>query len=225
MDIQPINRQALSQMVANQIQTQITEGSIVPGERLPSESALCESFQVSRPVLREALAMLVSKGILERRNNGIFAKHIDLENMLETVSLMVATNGIPFEHIWEARFVLECENAGLAAERASKEDIEEMRNCVLSMERAGSTEEEIRYYATEFHHSIAKATHNSILESFYRIVQEVLRQDPRATNILRESASFHRVIFEYIQAGDAESARKEMEKHLHAVRSTHFSDL
>lgn len=224
MDIQPVNKAALPQMVTEQLKDQIIRGVTKPGDKLPSESSLCDSFQVSRPVLREAIAALISKGVLERRNNGIYVKKLDAGNLFDSVNLMVSTNNIPTEHILEARLALEVENAGLAALRATDADLRQMKECIDLMTAPDTTEAGIRFHATEFHDLIAKATHNILLESFYKIILEVLRQDPRAIYVLRESASQHAEIYECIRCRDVDGVRKKMCEHINSVCGTLFSN-
>jgi len=219
MYIHPVNKTALTELIADQLQSQIIDGTTKPGDKLPSESVLCQKFQVSRSVLRESLAALISKGVLERRNNGIFVKEVSFDNLFDTVNLMVSTNNIPSVHILEARMALEIETASLAAVRATEEDLIEMESCISSMENPLASEAEVRYYATEFHSAIAKASHNTLLESFYKIIIEILRKDDRALGVLKESASQHIKIYECIRRRDEEGVRREMHSHLNAVNN------
>lgn len=216
MQIQPVNKVAIPQLISEQIEDFVISGKLIPGEKLPSEAVLCKQFSASRTAVREAIAGLVSKGLLERRNNGVFVKHIDIDNMLDIISLMISTNNITMEQLLEARITIEVENARLAAIRATDEDLEKIYVCISH--NNSSEDATVRALAAEFHRTVAKSTHNPILECFYQVIYEAILKDPRPTMVLRESAGQHRAIYEKIRDHDAEGARKEMQKHLDNVK-------
>src|SRR6478735_7181899 len=60
----PGKRKSLHARIVQELGMQIVSGAFVPGQRLPAEPTLCESYGVSRPVLREATRVLVAKGLV-----------------------------------------------------------------------------------------------------------------------------------------------------------------
>ncbi|MYW00831.1 GntR family transcriptional regulator [Streptomyces sp. SID3343] len=70
-----IRPDALYQQLASAIRSDIRSGEYSPGSLLPSESALCERYGVSRPTVRQALAALRSEGlVIVQRGKGSFVR-------------------------------------------------------------------------------------------------------------------------------------------------------
>src|SRR5512143_3428897 len=83
-------KEKLVDRVVVEIQRQILEGGLPPGTMLPSERELCEQLGVSRTVLREAVRMLVTKGLLEARPGvGTIVKQMGSEQISETIGFML----------------------------------------------------------------------------------------------------------------------------------------
>lgn len=220
MQVKPVKKVVITTMIAQQIQDMVQSGKLQPGDKLPSEREMCESFDASRTAVREAISGLISKGILERRNKGIYVCKVGREVMMESIELLIATRGISIKDILEARAILEIENAGLAALRATEEDIKELEKCVIKIEDASNHPKEIRKSAAKFHELIAKSTHNPLLLDFFMVMFETFNNDPRSVNTIFKSASSHRHILEAIRSRDEDRARKEMRKHLDIVKES-----
>lgn len=65
-----IRQPKLSDVIEQQLEFLILEGTLRPGEKLPPERELAKQFDVSRPSLREAIQRLEAKGLLLRRQGG-----------------------------------------------------------------------------------------------------------------------------------------------------------
>ncbi len=88
------------QDVVDQIQTAILDGKIEVGAKLPPERELCESFQVSRGSLREALRILEQKSLIEMRlggNGGAYVKDANSELMAENLAMLIRSHSISLE--------------------------------------------------------------------------------------------------------------------------------
>lgn len=162
----PAARVPLSQIVFDLTMTEIREGRLRPGDRLPTELELGQMFKVSRSSVREALRGLVTLGIIETRpgRGAVVAakaqvpttslpRHADLDN-LDRQALL---------DLLEVREALETKAAMLAVERATEEDIATLRRlhkAVVSDVEAGRS-----YFKTNaaFHRAIAEAAHNPLL--------------------------------------------------------------
>jgi len=220
MQVTPVKKVVITTMIAQQIQDMVQSGKLQPGDKLPSEREMCNSFDASRTAVREAVSGLISKGILERRNKGIYVCRVGREIMMESMELLIATRGISIKDILEARAIIEIENAGLAAIRATEEDINELEKCVIEIEDISNHPKEIRKSAAKFHELIAKSTHNPLLLDFFMVMFETFNNDPRSVNTIFKSASSHRHILEAIRERDEDMARKEMRKHLEIVKES-----
>lgn len=117
------------QDVVEQIQEAILSGKLSPGERLPAERDLKDTFNTSRGTLREALRVLEQKGLIEIKlgvAGGAIVKPIDTEPMAESLALLIRSGRISLEHLAEFRIKIEGSLVALATERATPEDIREM---------------------------------------------------------------------------------------------------
>jgi GntR family transcriptional repressor for pyruvate dehydrogenase complex len=160
----------LSEIVANRMHELILNGEWSSGYRLPPERELCQSFGVSRAALREAIMTLLARGILrDMPGKGTFVWQNMTEPLRDLFGLFVARNNDNGRKLFEVRNLLEVEIAGLAAERATEEDIANLEKINRSMERlhrngAKSDEESrvMRYNDLdfEFHLTLARSTKN-----------------------------------------------------------------
>lgn len=221
MNVTQVSRQAIPMLIAEQIQKLVVSGELGTGDKLPSERELCENFGASRTAVREAVSGLISKGILERRNNGIFVKEVDRQTIVEPMTILIARKNISINDILEVRGILDIESARLAAQRATEEDVEDLRRCVEEAEKPSSSEKSRRYHVADFHRLIAKATHNPLLDNLYAIIFEILKNDSRSIEELSESSKMHKDVFEKIRSRDAAGAEREMRDHISYVKDTY----
>src|SRR6266498_4983411 len=135
--IQPLQRLSLFEALADQIEEWILSGQLEPGAKFPSEDSLRRQFAVSRPVVREALARLRERGLIETvSGSGTFVKHPDADHLSEAVlrHLRVAAGGTHSTgHVHEARLGVEAATARLAAERTTEHDIEHISTRLAAM--------------------------------------------------------------------------------------------
>jgi DNA-binding FadR family transcriptional regulator len=205
--------------VAGRIGLLIAQGSIQPGSVLPNEAALGTEFGVSRTALREAIKVLASKGLVEvRRKTGTRVRPAAEWNMLdpEVLSWLFSGSGVPvgLSDLMEVRRVVEPAAARMAALRASKEDLSEIREACLAMERAtgdlpSSVESDLR-----FHLAVLEATHNVFMRPFGALIQAALRASFRLTNsnrvLYRKSLKLHRAVVDAIEAGNGDESEAAM---------------
>ncbi|MCZ2499229.1 FCD domain-containing protein [Xylophilus sp. Kf1] len=195
-----------------------------PGDKLPTESAIMQSYGVSRTVVREALSKLQAAGLVETRHGigtfvlatragGIF--RLDPADM---------TNSIDAIAVLELRISLETESAGLAAHRRTEADLAAMRDALAGFTAAFAAGTDTVAPDFRFHLAIARATGNryfaDILDHLGATI--IPRTRITATRIPREDQSHylqrvnreHDEILEAIARSDAESARAAMRVHL-----------
>lgn len=201
----------------------IASGRLLPNERLPSERELAERFGVSRTVIREAVRSLAAKGLLEvKSGSGMIISVPHPSSVAESMSfiLRMSTEKTPrlYDHIFEVRHVLEVEIAGLAAERATAEDIQELE-ALMRFQTDNLNDIEIAAETdVEFHAALAKATHNILfsilLDSVAEIMLEVRRMGLALPDVHEKVLEQHNQIFEQIKAGNIEGTRQAMINHL-----------
>ena len=211
----------LSDKVADMMLETILSGRFQVGDRLPSERALGEQFGVSRTVVREAVRALVAKGVIEvRSGSGLRVIAVNADAVSESMNLYLRGGGLDFGKVHEVRALLEVHLAGLAAERATEEDIGRLRAAHDGMRARAQDVEKAAGDDLEFHRLIARATHN---ELFLLLLDSIgsSQFDIRHANLASGSTpmtlSQHEAILDKIAAHDPEGARQAMRAHLDGV--------
>jgi DNA-binding FadR family transcriptional regulator len=212
--------------VVDEVQRVIVNGHLEPGMRLSPERELAEELGVSRTVIREAVRILVAKGLLETRPGvGTVVRMVTRDQIVEPLSLLMQTQagGISVDHLHQVRNILEVEIAGLAALQATEEDIVELRYVLVEMEAVKRVPEAFAAKDAEFHQGLAKTTHNPLLiillDSIRDLMREVRLMVTRHPGLREQVMPDHEKILDCIAAQDPNGARQAMAEHLeHALR-------
>ncbi len=224
MSLKPILRSNLSEQVAAQIRDTISSGQWKPGDKLPSESDLCKTLNVSRSTVREALRSLSFIGLVEMRaGQGTYvasgpSKFPD--GLLTHGHLKTEKN---FQDLIDARIAIETELAALCAERATDEELQELERVVREMERTLHEEgEEFLELDVEFHIAIAKYSKSTILAQLLGTIRSLLQE------FIRKSAQFpgdsdrayagHLQILQTLRQHSAQKSRTAMRNHLQSFQ-------
>jgi GntR family transcriptional repressor for pyruvate dehydrogenase complex len=216
---QPIDRGVgLADKVAGALTESIISGRLEPGDKLPSERELCEQFGVSRPVVREAVRSLIAKGLLaDNPRRGHVVSSLGREAVTESLTLYLRGRRLDYGKLMEVRALVEVENAALAAERASPEQVDALVAAAQRL-RPGLAAEEAALADVEFHRAIATATGNEFFELLLDSIREVLitvqlptLADPK---IVRRARRGHDRIVAEIAAANPAGARDAMRLHL-----------
>jgi GntR family transcriptional repressor for pyruvate dehydrogenase complex len=218
-----IERKRLTDQIIDQLIAMVTDGKLKPGDKLPSETALMEQFGVGRSSLREAIGALSLIGMLTvRPGHGTHVAPSAGDSFSKPLrwGMFVGWREKLHEFI-EARINLEQTLVGLAAERVTEKDIEEIRRGLNLLKSPKLTKRRAIQADLVFHMAIANASHNSVLSRFL----EELRQPVK--NWMEQKASLfggydsvfeqHEAVFNAILARDPARAQKAMRKHLEAV--------
>jgi GntR family transcriptional repressor for pyruvate dehydrogenase complex len=216
---------AATEAVVEYVNRKIETGELGPGDRLPAERDLAARIGVSRPSVRSGLRTLAAMGLVQTRH-GSGTYITDGPPALDSKPLraMAALHGMSPDQMFEARRVLEVGAAGLAAERASSDQVAAMAEEVTGMFAAVDDPETFLTHDIRFHRAVAAATGNPILASLVEMVSglffEQRRRAPqRSADQLREMAIVHRNIYHAVRAHDPDRARREMGGHLPRPRA------
>jgi GntR family transcriptional repressor for pyruvate dehydrogenase complex len=231
MPFQKIEAEKLSSSVVRQIELLILRGILRPGERLPAEREMSERMGVSRPSLREAIAVLQDKGLLTTKAGaGIYVAEVVSAAFSDAlVSLFASHDEAVFDYVDFRR-----DMEGMAAERAARfasdTDLEVIDTIFGKMEAAHTKRnpaEEAQLDA-EFHLSIIEASHNVVMLHMMRAMFQILREGvfynrqmmfkQRATRDLLLDQ--HRAIRDALMARDPKQARAAVEAHLSYVEES-----
>ncbi|MBU2090572.1 MAG: FadR family transcriptional regulator [Alphaproteobacteria bacterium] len=215
----------LTDQIAQVLAQRIGEGELLPGERLPAEKDMAESFGVSRSVVREAVSMLKYDGLVEtRQGSGVFVSSNPNTRSFRIESGLL-DGAADLRAVFGLRSIVESAAAGLAAERRAPEDIAVLRGHLEAMATDIAAGREGVDADTAFHTAIARAADNAYLLRFAEFLGGALREAIGAAR--RNSAQFpgypdavqaeHRLIFDGIAAGDPEAAEAAMRQHVQAA--------
>jgi GntR family transcriptional regulator, transcriptional repressor for pyruvate dehydrogenase complex len=208
-----------AEIVVQHVRGLIERGELRPGDRLPPERELAVQLGVSRPSVRAGLRSLAAIGVLQTRHGaGTFIT--DGPPMLgsEPLSFMAALHGFTRDEMFEARRALEVGVAGLAAERATDEQIATIAEEVTGMFASLDDPQTFLIHDIRFHRAVASASGNPILASLVEMVSALFYEQRRKTaqhgRDLKQSAQMHRVIYHAVRAHDPKRARSAMSEHL-----------
>ena len=204
----------------------IAANQLKPGDALPPERELGNQFGVSRTVIREAVRGLQARGLLEvKSGSGVRIVAVDAETVGESMRHFVKGSMMDYTKVDEVRRVLEVAAAGLAAQRATAEDIAIMDDTIERFENECSDLEASVQIDIEFHRAIGAATHNELFlmlhDSIGQMLVEVRRRNlSRGRAERRLVVKMHQRIRDGIAAHDPEAAQQAMRDHLGHVQAT-----
>src|SRR5262249_8525810 len=165
--IQPLQGLSLFEALAAKIEEWILSGTLEAGAKLPSEGSLSRQFGVSRPVVREALAQLRERGLIETLSRtGTFVKRPDAHHPPEGALPPLRGPAGQTETIAKAyatRLAIESATARLAAERARDPDLSEIEARLAAMRAAARDVQQWTAADLGFHVAVAEASHNPFL--------------------------------------------------------------
>ena len=216
----PPPKTRLSEMVGEQIKEAILTGRYKPGEKLPSEKSLCESFQVGRAVVRESLRSLESGGLISIKRGsagGIFAKELEPNALTTTFEWMVGLNNVSLEELTTTRAAVEMAVFHTAKDHLSPKCLMELQE---SIDRAKKALEEGLHDQKnrEFHLILARMTGNklltavtvALLELMHKFVDQSGYSYKRKKKFIEE----HQQILDFLRKKKFEEAEMCFEKHI-----------
>lgn len=218
----PIERQKTYELVASSVLADISSRRLRPGDTLPPERELVQSYGVGRSSVREALRILESKGLIESAGNGTFAVAA-MTNLLDrSLDLLVAVEEADYGELFEVRRILEGEAAALAASRRSKRQLEQMDSATAAMEDGLGSEEDFITADLQFHLIVAEATRNRVIQHLMNAIRSLLQRSLASSYHISGSPEraieMHRLILEAIEAQRPEEARQRMQEHVARVQ-------
>lgn len=225
--LEPVRHGRFAERVYDSLFHAVMTGRWAVGARLPSEVDLAAYFQVSRPVVRQALDRLRSDQLVESiRGSGTYVR----ASAGTAAAEPPARGAADLSHIahgLELRLMVEPECAYLAAMRRKPRDLARMEEMLDGFERANRRGDVAHHFDHGFHAAIAQATANPRL---VQVLQSLQYDVSHAVNLWRHLARMepwrrtqdaldeHRHIFALIHAQDAEGARRAMRAHVENAR-------
>ncbi len=217
--IKPARSGQSTEQVVARVYELIKQTGLMPGERLPPERELSKQLGISRPSLRAGLGSLISMGVLQsRQGSGTFLVDGPPALDSEPLRLLAQLHGFSFDHMFETRSVLEVGAAGLAAERATGEQLASMSEEIADMFASLSDPQTFLLHDLAFHRAVASASGNPTLATLVEMVSSVLYERRRETiaraHDFNEAVDWHRRIYRAIRSHKPEEAREAMREHI-----------
>lgn len=215
--------QQLHHRVVEDLTRSIIHGELPTDHVLPPENLLAEQYGVSRTVVREAVRLLVSKGMLNvRQGSGtrvLGPEHWDfLDPAILFEQVRSGAGAEMLDEILESRRIIEGNAAALAARRRTGEDLAVLQHHLGGMEQGLRQPAVFAEQDILFHERILLAARNRLLRGASRPLSAVLRSGRLLTQTvpggMDHSLQGHRAIYAAIEAQDPEGAQAAMLEHL-----------
>ena len=214
-----------SDVLADRLRQEILSDAYQPGVSLPTERELVSTTGLSRGSVREALRILEAQGLVHTRAGrygGTTVSQPTTNHLAGHINLYAKGRSIPLRALVEVRLALEPMVAALAAERRTEEDLAILRAISIRIEAAAK--EEVATFLEEnvnWHDAIAAASHNDLLHAFATSVSGLMFEASQikefaAIEVRERVILAHAKILEAIEAGDAERARRRVERDVQA---------
>lgn len=220
---EPARRGHLGAWVADQIAHWIAESRLAADDPLPSEAELAARYDVSVRVVRDALRILSSQGVIEtsqgRRAAVANRPSAAIQGYFQFAT---ASDSSAIAELFEVRIGLETRAAILAAQHATDEEIEAIGT---ALDRMRDSVGEIEAYAEAdlaWHGAVVEASHNRFLIGIHTALAHILRSERisgvsmrlRAGNAGSRTLDEHARVADAIAAHDHAAAERAMNEHL-----------
>lgn len=227
----PQQKETVSSKIMHQIETLIADGSLHPGEKIPSERQLCKRLNSSRPVIREAIKELRGRGIIYT----VHGKGSFVNSFIDNSSTTNALNNIYEDQprmlfdLLEVRELLEGQAARLAAERGSEKDLYNITKAFNTMSVAYEDNVDVidaANYDHDFHRSIYNASHNLILIHTLQNLMQLVHNSVivSVSNLYHHDRSkqqiqaYHRLIYNAIIDRKPDAAERAAMDHIKDIK-------
>ena len=220
--------------VTSRLKEAIIAGYYSAGEPLPSETQLASEMGVSRPVIRESIKSLQSRGFLEVRRGirgGSFVQDLNKLTFSEMLGDLIRLRKVTVDHLAQVRLFLEPEIIRLVAENATGEDLTRIRNLLLEYDRTEDIDKRVTMNG-DFHRLLGRACGNPIysimMDSIMDFTEYFVRTIKPVNQIIHNDKD-HKDIFAAIEAHDPELAAEisivhanDILKKMHKLEKTYL---
>lgn len=216
--MKPVTTRNLHSQVVRELGQLIVSGKLAPGEGLPREEILAERMKVSRTALREAMKVLVAKGLIESRQRtgarvreAIYWNQLDADVLAWRCALMPTESFI--EKLVEMRELIEPAAAAAAAKRRTAEQLAALKVAYEAM----AASEDLDAWAEAdlaFHETLLRATNNELMMSLFSVIETALGTffllSARNAANFKLALPYHEKVYEAVRKRQPEVARQAM---------------
>jgi GntR family transcriptional repressor for pyruvate dehydrogenase complex len=224
----PITKNTISDIIVEKLISYISLTGLKPGDRLPAERDLIVRLGVSRSSLREAIKVLKILGIITvSAGEGMFVGEGDISELAKPLSWSLMMSHSSLHEVMEARRILEVDIAGLAAQRATVDQVMRIEDELVALQKSAAHPSK---YNTDlkFHLAVARAANNRMLLytniTYHNLLRTLLTAMGRP--LIQKSHIHHELekelpaIYEAIRKKDSHAARQAMSTHLLSADKT-----
>ena len=215
-----LSRVNLSQQIADHLEEVILSSPTSKvAEKLPGEMKLAKQYNVSRPVIREALKLLQERGSITLKNgSGAYITRPENDTVMNAINRIMQVDRIKSDDLTQMREILELSSVDQAVKRITDEQLKEMDAILSKFEDKSLPLKERVKLDEQFHIAIAQATGNELLSMFVGVLTSLLR-DYMGKGILIEGGiedaiKRHREIYQALLNRDAKAVHQAMVDHL-----------
>jgi len=221
-EFEAVRKVKLYEGVARQIERFISEGVLRPGDKLPSERELAETFEVSRSSVRDGIRTLELTGLVEaRQGEGTIVCDLSPDSVVNPLASVLVRKRQLVAELLDVRKMLEPPLAARAASNASPEEIAHLEDILRRQGQKVRQGELAVEEDSEFHYGIARAANNSVIMKVLDILMDLLRKTrERSLQVQgrpQQSFASHRRILSAIKRGDGRAAEIAMRHHLQKI--------
>lgn len=224
MGIQQIKRQNVSELVFNQMQEMIVSGEWAPGSKISSENELAAQMGVSRVTIRSAIQKLSSLGLVESRHGeGTYVCKMDGTQCFNSILPAIVLSKPDREALHEFREIIESACAMLAAQRITREQLDDLLRFNAEMEINKTNPEAAAACDMAFHKGIAYATGNPYIIQVFEILETIFTRS-LVENVhhmgVGPGVHYHNEICRALEMRDGGLAQMKMLSHLKVTHDT-----
>lgn len=214
-----VKTDSLRTQIYIQLKNQLLNGAWKPGEKLPSENQLCETFGVSRVTVRAALQQLEILGMVETKHGGgtyvLELPAVMVINNLQPTMLINRNHDIIT--VLEYRKIIEKGTIGLAVEKLCNKDLEYLEDTYTTMLSSTDDHKSFAQADFKFHLRIAEIANNPIINNLYHLINQIMTASMSdIVDLLgcEIGLYYHRKLIDALRARDKPTCESEMEKHI-----------
>lgn len=227
MEVQKLNNNAVQQII-DAFTERLLDGSLKPGDQIPTEVELAERFGVARNTVREAIKILVAMGVLEiRRPVGTYVCQGFSNAMIEPMLYgIILSRGESYNELMDLREIMETGTMLTVIRNAGDDEIARLSEPLVALGQACRREqpsvEEVFSLDDAFHEAIMALAHNRMVERIASTVRtmthdmrhesvQLMLQSGRAEELYQAHEKLYRIISE-----------RDVDGVYHEIRSTYF---
>jgi len=214
------------EQIARKLESYIAD-ELKPGDKLPSERQLAETFKVSRNSIHDAIRSLELLGLVRpRQGAGTMVCQKTADTLLAPLASVLVQKRRQLSELIDVRKMIEPPLAALAATRVSSDQLAHLEDIVRRQQenlgRGESTVDE----DSEFHYAIAQAADNSVMLKVVDIIMDLLRETRERSLLvsgrLEKSVAGHQLILASLKSRSPRAAERAMRRHINDVETMVF---